>query len=195
MTPPPGLEAFHLTPSLLNASSRSSTSKPHSSPVLSEKEREETPTEVEKEPKGATGGQAGGPVRTRTRKTSRANLFMSKPHSDSKHLNHSSGIPVSKGIASTSAVVNSAASLKVIQGSVSHDSEEELVSVIQDLVQTTCLTTENDKLDSSSSGSNKAVDVDGQVCNHLNHSGASSVKEATPPDSASSQSTSAGMPC
>ncbi|XP_064113078.1 baculoviral IAP repeat-containing protein 6-like [Macrobrachium nipponense] len=204
MSPPPGLEGFHLASSLLNAcSSRATLTKPHTT-LTSEKEREEQHTEVENELKGATGGQAGGPVRTRTRKTSRANLFMSKPHSDAKHLNHNSAIPATKSIASTSATSSSPSLKSVQQGILNQDSEDEIsigvassplgdkdiVSVIPDIVQTTCFTSENDKLDTSC----KTVDVDGQVCNHVNHI-TSSVKETTPADTASSQSTSAGMPC
>ncbi|KAK7067357.1 Baculoviral IAP repeat-containing protein 6 [Halocaridina rubra] len=212
MTPLPGLERFHLSSSLLNPSSRPTSVKSHLGNSTSDKEHEGAQGETEKELKGATGVQAGGPVRSRIRKTSRANLFMGTPHTDSnKYSNHNSGIPVTKGISGTS-VVNSIA-FKSLQSFTCQDvddncdkagsptstvEKEESTSTlpVPDSVQTTSLTKEGDKVDCTSSAGKTGKDMDGgsQVCNHVNHS-SSSAKETTPDSSPGSQSTSTGMPC
>ncbi|XP_069180397.1 baculoviral IAP repeat-containing protein 6 isoform X6 [Procambarus clarkii] len=205
MTPPPGFEGIPLSVSLTSSCSRSPvTSQFHNSQAL-EKERECAQEEKEKEPRGATGGQAGGPVRTRIRKTSRANLFMSKPHTDSnKHGIHSSGIPVNKTISGSiggSAVVNSTTVKPLQQGLPTQETvgdglvvlpfgESHSVTVMSEVVQATKATTcpnSDSKVDSTT------VDIDGDVCNHMNYS-SSSVKDSSP-DSPSSHNTSTGMTC
>ncbi|KAK8727583.1 hypothetical protein OTU49_009634 [Cherax quadricarinatus] len=201
MSPPPGLEGIPLSLSLTSSCSRSPVaSQFHDSHTL-EKERECAQEEKEKELRGATGGQAGGPVRTRIRKTSRANLFMSKPHTDNnKHSIHSSGIQVNKTGSGSSAVVNS--TMKPIHQGLSTQEmvedglgvlpsgEPHSMTVMSDVVQaakaTTCPNTDS-KVDSAT------VAMDGDVCNHMNYS-SSSVKDSTP-DSPSSHNTSAGMTC
>lgn len=202
MTPPPGLEGIPLSPSLMNVCSRSPAATQFHDSQAMEKERDCAREEKEKELRGATGGQAGGPVRTRIRKTSRANLFMSKPHGDTnKHGIHSSGIPVSKTSIGSNAVVSSTTvkpvhhdlpSQETVDGGLVLLPSGELhpVTMMPELVQatkaTTCPSTDS-KVDSAE------FDIDGEVCNHVNHSD-SSVKDGTP-DSPSSHNTSAGLPC
>lgn len=208
MSPPPGLEGVPLTPSLINSCSRSPAQQPRDANTP-EKEREGAQGESEKEIRGAAGGQAGGPVRTRIRKTSRANLFMGKPQSDAnKHGGHSSGIPVSKvgsnsssGSSSSTAVSSTtvkslqygASDQEVAEGGLALLSlgEQQPVSLMPELVQatktTTCQSADSSKIDG------EVDEVEDEVCNHVNHS-SSSVKNATP-ESPSSHNTSAGMPC
>lgn len=202
MSPPPGLEGVPLTPSLVNSCSRSPAQQPRDANTP-EKEREGAQGETEKEMRGAAGGQAGGPVRTRIRKTSRANLFMGKPQSD-KHSGHSSGIPVSKvGSTSSSSTAVSSTTVKSLQYGASDQEvaegglallslgEQQPVSLMPELVQatktTTCQSADSSKIDG------EVDEVEDEVCNHVNHS-SSSVKNATP-ESPSSHNTSAGMPC
>lgn len=206
MSPPPGLEGVPLTPSLINSCSRSPAQQPRDANTP-EKEREGAQGESEKEMRGAAGGQAGGPVRTRIRKTSRANLFMGKPQSDTnKHGGHSSGIPVSKvgssssSSSSSSSTAVSSTTVKSLQYGASDQEvaegglallslgEQQPVSLMPELVQatknTTCQSADSSKIDG------ELDEVEDEVCNHVNHS-SSSVKKESP----SSHNTSAGMPC
>lgn len=212
MSPPPGLEGVPLTPSLINSCSRSPVQPPPRETNPPPEEREGAQGETEKELRGASGGQSGGPVRTRIRKTSRANLFMGKPQSDAnKHSSHSSGIPVSKvssssSSSSSSTAVNSTTVMSLQYGVPDQemtessglvllplDEQQHPVSLMPELVQTTKVTTCQSAADNSKMDG-ETVEVDDEVCNHVNHS-SSSVKDATPDSPNSHNNTSAGMPC
>lgn len=91
MNPPPGLEGVPLSPAL--ASARSPAAPHYRDTLGSDKDRETSQGEKDKESWGATGVQAGGPVRTRIRKTSRANLFVGKHGPHGAGMRASSSIP------------------------------------------------------------------------------------------------------
>ena len=93
MSPPPGLEGVPLSPAL--ASARSPAASNYREALGADKERDASQGGKEKEPWGAAGVQAGGPVRNRIRKTSRANLFAGKhgPHGAGIRVSSSTSIP------------------------------------------------------------------------------------------------------
>lgn len=93
MSPPSGLEGVPLSPALTSA--RSPAASHYRETLGADKEREPSQGGKEKEPWGAAGVQAGGPVRTRIRKTSRANLFAGKhgPHGAGIRVSSSTPIP------------------------------------------------------------------------------------------------------
>lgn len=92
MSPPPGLEGVPLSPAL--ASARSPAAPHYRDTLGSDKDRDTSQGDKEKETWGATGVQAGGPVRTRVRKTSRANLFVGKHGPHAAGVRTSTSIPV-----------------------------------------------------------------------------------------------------
>lgn len=99
MTPPPGLEGVPLSPALASACSPAA---PHYRDTLrSDKDRETSQGEKDKEAWGATGVQAGSPVRTRVRKTSRANLFVGRHGPHAAGARAGSSIPGPQESAST----------------------------------------------------------------------------------------------
>lgn len=213
MTAPPGLEGIPLCSSLVSSCGRSSATLQYRDSQNQEKDRDSGQAEKDKELRGAMGGQAGGPLRTRIRKTSRANLFMGKPHGDAnKHGLHGSGLSSGKAagngssstvVSSTPPPVNPLHSVTPTQESVASPpppGESYSVTVMPELLQTaakvttTCPSTDSSDIDSA------VVNMESDICNHLNHS-SSSVKDTTTTtttssdSSSSSHNASAGMPC
>lgn len=214
MTPPTGLENIPLSSNLTNC--KSPVASFRESQAM-EKERESGTGEKDKDVRGATGMQAGGPVRTRIRKTSRANLFTgSKTHGlhsvavTKANSNSSNGsLTTADSITSTtgktpqlslppqesSAAVAAAASLGAVGVGTAaglgdfHPVIPEVSPGALAAAKPIPCTPETDGKAVGGVGDDV---MDGDVCNHINHTTSSSVTDS-PPDSGGGGAE--GTPC
>ncbi|CAL4062959.1 unnamed protein product, partial [Meganyctiphanes norvegica] len=196
MTPPSGLEAFPLSPSLIHPGMRSPLSKDPLSSGGDSEQRDTAQEERDKEARGAAGTQAGGPVRHRIRKPSRANL-LGKPLGElGKRSTHdTAGIsvpgkdnnnPISNASIST---INSNSSSNCLMSSLSSSCKEPLQTLATSAEAVVAAATADSK-------ENAECDVGG-LFNHINHKSSLEVNSqpGSSDSSESAQSNSTGMSC
>lgn len=209
MTPPAGLENIPLSSNLTNC--KSPVASFRESQAL-EKERESGPGEKDKDVRGATGMQAGGPVRTRIRKTSRANLFtgskthglhsvaVTKASSSSSNGSLTTADPITSTTGKTPQLSlppqdSATASLGAVAVGTAAglgDFHPVIPEVSPGPTATAKPIPCPTETDGKAGGSGGDDVVDGDVCNHVNHTTSSSVTDS-PPDSGGGGAE--GTPC